>query len=90
MKEHLHPDTFAYKLDDPLPSPNQAIKLEQYRQKGCVVEYNQPRWITEEKSKSTDFSTYKDIVSVEDRVKLKGPSKKKKEVLAKTFSFRSK
>ena len=87
IKEHINPDLFGYELAEPLPSPRQAVKLEQYREMGCAVDYNEPRWITEEKEKMTNFMKYHDKQSVLDNVNKIEHKKEKKEVLTKKFSF---
>ena len=58
MREEIEPERFEHPLEDPLPSAKQAIRLEIYRQKGCEVKYNVPRWVHEEREQDTDFEKY--------------------------------
>jgi len=51
LREHLHPEKFEFKLDEPLPDKKAVMHLEKYRDWGCEVEYHMPRWVKEEREK---------------------------------------
>ena len=85
--ELIQPDRFAYPLEEPLPSPRQAIKLEIYREKGCEVSYNVPRWIQEEKENNTKFMNFKYSKPIEEFLPQLPRTKIKKEQLSKKYQF---
>ena len=90
IMEKIKPERFSYALEEPLPSPQQAIKLEIYREKGCEVEYNVPRWVEEERKKETVFGNMKSLKPIEEVLHELPRIKTKKMELSKKYVFLTK
>jgi hypothetical protein len=87
IMEQITPEKFIDSLPEPLPSPKQAVKLEQYREKGCEVEYNLPDWIKEEREKGTVFEDYFSKRPIEEYLHEIPRTREKKEYLSKQYKF---
>lgn len=51
LREHLYPEKFSFKLDEPLPDKKDVLNLEKFRDMGCEVVYRMPNWVKEEREK---------------------------------------
>lgn len=84
LREHVLPKKYPVASFDPLPPPLEVLQLEKLREKGCIVEYNEPNWIKEERKNLEKFKKKEPLIN--DLHKLPR-EKKKKEQLAKFYSF---
>ena len=87
IMEQITPEKFIEPLPEPLPSPKKAVKLEQYREKGCEVEYNLPDWIVEERKNQTVFEDYFYKKPIEEILHKIPRTRQKKEYLSKQYKF---
>lgn len=55
LREHLRPEQFPLPLADPLPPQKKVLQIEKYRDYGCEVQYNVPRWAKEELEKGREY-----------------------------------
>lgn len=84
LREHILPEKYPIPSMDPLPPPLEVLHLERLREKGCIVEYNEPNWIKDEKLNMKEFEKPGPLIN--DLHKLPR-ERKKKEQLAKVYSF---
>lgn len=47
MKEHLHPEKFELKLEEPLPSKSNIEHMMRIKDRGADVVFREPKWFTE-------------------------------------------
>ena len=84
LREHLYPEKFEFKLDEPLPDKKAVLHLEKYRDWGCEVVYRMPNWVKEEREKidglfvKPEKPDYEKINETKTRIK---------PILAKQYTF---
>ena len=84
MKEHLYPELFSFKLEDPLPTKKRVLKIEKYREWGCRLDYRMPRWVEEELEKTNSVFQDKPKLSFQDVVDQRA---RIKPILPKEYKF---
>lgn len=90
LKEYLRDEDIDYEKHEypnRIPTPSQAIRLETFREMGCDVDYTEPDWVKEEKSKNTVFSTFRNKVTLEEKIAQIRTPKIKKEILTKKIEL---
>lgn len=86
MKEHLYPELFDLPLREPLPAKKKIIQLEKYRDWGCEIDYNMPKWVKEELEKVDNLFKETERLSFQEVVDQRA---KVKPILPKEYNFSS-